>query len=160
EAYFRGVAGERFAVRNSGAQAVVEGVGDHGCEYMTGGTVVVLGRTGRNFAAGMSGGLAFVLDDDGQFVKRCNIAMVDLESLLSEAEQEAKVPRDIWHYGSTDEGLLKRLVENHARYTSSVIARQLLDNWASARTKFVKVFPKEYRRALGELAAKHRRLAA
>src|SRR5690606_4968824 len=97
EAYFRGVAGERFAVRNSGAQAVVEGVGDHGCEYMTGGTVVVLGLTGRNFAAGMSGGIAFVLDVDGEFAKRCNAAMVALEPVLTESEQEARVARDLWH---------------------------------------------------------------
>ena len=160
EAYFRGVAGERFCVRNSGAQAVVEGVGDHGCEYMTGGTVVVLGGTGRNFAAGMSGGLAFVLDVDGQFAKRCNTAMVDLEPLLSESEQEAKVSHDVWHYGVSDEATLKRLIEHHARYTGSTIARQLLDDWTAARAKFVKVFPKEYRRALGELAAKQRKLAA
>ena len=160
EAYFRGVAGERFAVRNSGAQAVVEGVGDHGCEYMTGGTVVVLGMTGRNFAAGMSGGLAFVLDVDGQFAKRCNTAMVDLEPLLSESEQEARLSRDVWHYGQSDEALLRRLVENHLRYTGSARARELLDDWSSARSRIVKVFPKEYRRALGELAAKHRKLAA
>ncbi len=160
EAYFRGVAGERFAVRNSGAQAVVEGVGDHGCEYMTGGTVVVLGMTGRNFAAGMSGGLAFVLDVDGQFAKRCNTAMVDLEPLLGESEQEAKVSRDIWHYGQADEQLLRHLIENHVRFTGSVRGRELLDNWSAARARFVKVFPKEYRRALGELAAKQRKLAA
>ena len=160
EAYFRGVAGERFAVRNSGAQAVVEGVGDHGCEYMTGGTVVVLGMTGRNFAAGMSGGLAFVLDVDGQFAKRCNPAMVDLEPLLSESEQDAKVSRDIWHYGQSDDAILRHLLENHVRYTGSARGRELLDNWSAARARFVKVFPKEYRRALGELAAKHRKLAA
>src|SRR5436853_7552436 len=97
EAYFRGVAGERFGVRNSGAKAVVEGVGDHGCEYMTGGTVVVLGSTGRNFAAGMSGGIAYVLDIDGDFARRCNPAMVDLEPVLSEAEQQAKLARELWH---------------------------------------------------------------
>ena len=104
EAYFRGVAGERFAVRNSGAQAVVEGVGDHGCEYMTGGTVVVLGATGRNFAAGMSGGIAYVLDADGTFASRCNTAMVTLEPVLAEAEQEAKVARELWHIGSGRRG--------------------------------------------------------
>jgi glutamate synthase (NADPH) large chain len=140
EAYFRGVAGERFAVRNSGAQAVVEGVGDHGCEYMTGGTVVVLGNTGRNFAAGMSGGIAYVLDLQGEFAKYCNTAMVDLESVL-EAEDEAS---------------LRRLLENHARYTNSRRAREILDDWSQYRARFVKVFPKEYRRALAELAAKNK----
>jgi glutamate synthase domain-containing protein 3 len=160
EAYFRGVAGERFAVRNSGAQAVVEGVGDHGCEYMTGGTVAVLGATGRNFAAGMSGGLAYVLDIDGQFAKRCNTSMVALEPLLPEAEQEAKVSRDVWHRGEADEVILKRLIERHARYTNSARAREILDNWASWRGKFVKVFPHEYKRALSELAEKQRKLAA
>jgi glutamate synthase domain-containing protein 3 len=160
EAYFRGVAGERFAVRNSGALAVVEGVGDHGCEYMTGGTVAVLGITGRNFAAGMSGGLAYVLDLDGQFAKRCNPAMVALEPVLPEAEQEAKLARDLWHHGKTDEAILRRLIENHARCTGSGRARQVLDNWASYRNRFVKVFPHEYRRALGELAGKQRKIAA
>ncbi len=160
EAYFRGVAGERFAVRNSGAHAVVEGMGDHGCEYMTGGTVAVLGITGRNFAAGMSGGVAYVLDLDGQFAKRCNPVMVALEPVLPEAEQEAKLARDLWHRGEADEVILKRLIEHHARYTGSARARQVLDNWASYRNRFVKVFPHEYRRALGELAEKQRKLAA
>jgi len=160
EAYFRGVAGERFAVRNSGAQAVVEGVGDHGCEYMTGGTVVVLGGTGRNFAAGMSGGVAYVLDIDGQFARHCNMAMVALEPVLPEAEQEGKVSRDVWHLGRADEGILKRLIESHARYTNSARARQILDGWATYRSKFVKVFPHEYKRALSELAEKQRKLAA
>ncbi len=138
EAYFRGVAGERFAVRNSGAQAVVEGVGDHGCEYMTGGTVVVLGTTGRNFAAGMSGGYAYVLDQKGEFSKLCNLAMVDLEPLV-EPEDEARV---------------KRLVENHLKYTNSRRAAEILSAWSQYRAKFVKIFPKEYRRALAELAEK------
>jgi glutamate synthase (NADPH/NADH) large chain len=160
EAYFRGVAGERFAVRNSGAQAVVEGVGDHGCEYMTGGTVAVLGATGRNFAAGMSGGIAYVLDEDGSFESRCNTAMVKLEPVLAEAEQEARLERGLWHMGLADETLLKRLLEHHVRYTASARARRILDNWAEYRAKFVKVFPNEYRRALGELAAKHSRIAA
>jgi len=160
QAYFRGVAGERFCVRNSGAQAVVEGVGDHGCEYMTGGSVAVLGATGRNFAAGMSGGVAYVLDVDGQFIKRCNTVMVDLEPVLPEAEQEAKVSRDLWHCARSDEAMLKGLIENHARYTGSAQAKEMLSNWANWRGKFVKVFPKEYRRALGELAAKQRKLAA
>jgi len=160
EAYFRGVAGERFCVRNSGAQAVIEGVGDHGCEYMTGGAVAVLGATGRNFAAGMSGGIAYVLDIDGQFVKRCNTSMVDLEPVLPEAEQEAKLSRDLWHHGSADEAILKRMLERHLGYTGSARAREILDNWAGYRARFVKVFPKEYRRALGELAARQRKLAA
>jgi len=160
EAYFRGVAGERFAVRNSGAQAVVEGVGDHACEYMTGGTVAVLGMTGRNFAAGMSGGLAYVLDEDGSFPGRCNAAMVALEAVLSEAEQEARLARELWHMGLADEVLVKRLIESHALHTGSVRARQILEKWVDFRTKFVKVFPHEYRRALGELAAKSRKIAA
>ena len=160
EAYFRGVAGERFAVRNSGARAVVEGVGDHGCEYMTGGTVVVLGLTGRNFAAGMSGGIAYVLDEDGTFAKRCNTAMVALEPLLAEQEQEAKLGRELWHKGLADEAHVRRLLERHARYTGSARAKQILERWNEYRAKFVKVFPHEYRRALGELAAKSRRLAA
>ena len=160
EAYFRGVAGERFAVRNSGAHAVVEGVGDHGCEYMTGGTVVVLGTTGRNFAAGMSGGIAYVFDEEGDFVKRCNTAMVDLEPVLGESEQQAKVPRDVWHLGDADEVALKRLIENHARLTGSQRAQAMLKAWADYRPRFVKVFPKEYRRALAELAASANKVAA
>jgi glutamate synthase (NADPH/NADH) large chain len=160
EAYFRGVAGERFAVRNSGAQAVVEGVGDHACEYMTGGSVVVLGTTGRNFAAGMSGGVAYVLDEDGSFAKRCNTAMVALESLAPEHEQEAKLARELWHKGAADEVIVKRLIERHAHYTGSARAKRILERWSEVRPKFVKVFPHEYRRALGELAAKQRRRAA
>ena len=160
EAYFRGVAGERFCVRNSGALAVVEGVGDHGCEYMTGGTVVVLGMTGRNFAAGMSGGLAYVLDEEGSFSTRCNQSMVQIEPVLAEAEQEGKLSRDLWHMGQADEAILKGFIERHARYTGSARAREILDNWAAYRAKFVKVFPTEYRRALGEMAAKRRKLAA
>jgi glutamate synthase domain-containing protein 3 len=160
ECYFRGVAGERFCVRNSGAIAVVEGLGDHGCEYMTGGTVAVLGRTGRNFAAGMSGGIAYVYDEDGSFVRYCNPSMVELEAVLSEAEQEAKLPRELWHGGQSDESRLRKLIENHANYTGSAMARHLLDSWAEARGRFVKVFPREYKRALGELAAKGKKLAA
>ncbi len=160
EAYFRGVAGERFAVRNSGASAVVEGVGDHGCEYMTGGTVVVLGATGRNFAAGMSGGIAYVLDSDGAFAKRCNTAMVDLEPVAAESEQQGKLPRELWHLGEADEALLRALIERHARYTGSRRAQQILDRWSEYRSRFVKVFPREYRRALGELAAAQRKAAA
>ena len=159
EAYFRGVAGERFAVRNSGACSVVEGVGDHACEYMTGGTIVVLGSTGRNFAAGMSGGIAYVFDLAGDFARRCNPAMVDLEPVLPESEQQAKLPRELWHQGESDEAILRRLVEAQARYTSSRRAAEILQNWAQSRPRFVKVFPKEYRRALGELAA-HKKVAA
>ena len=160
EAYFRGVAGERFAVRNSGAYAVVEGVGDHGCEYMTGGTVAVLGHTGRNFAAGMSGGIAYVLDEDGQFAARCNTSMVELLPVYAEGEQEGKVAPEIWHLGQADEVILRRLIERHAHHTGSQRARAILDDWARCRAKFVKVFPNEYRRALSELAAKGRKLAA
>ncbi len=154
EAYFSGVGGERFAVRLSGAIAVVEGTGDHGCEYMTGGTVAVLGKTGRNFAAGMSGGIAYVYDEDGQFAKRCNTAMVSMEKVLPAAEQEASVDRAIWHRDQTDEAQLRKLLEDHLRWTGSRRARELLDNWAESRAKFVKVFPNEYKRALGEIHAR------
>jgi glutamate synthase (NADPH/NADH) large chain len=153
EAFFSGVAGERFAVRLSGATAVVEGTGDHGCEYMTGGTVAVLGITGRNFAAGMSGGVAYVYDEDGQFSTRCNTAMVSLDKVLDEKTQAADTPQALWHRGQSDEAQLKKLLEDHHRWTGSKRARALLDDWAQARTKFVKVFPNEYKRALGELAA-------
>ncbi|GHU27583.1 glutamate synthase [Betaproteobacteria bacterium] len=156
EAFFSGVAGERFAVRNSGATIVVEGVSDHGCEYMTGGTVVVLGMTGRNFAAGMSGGVAFVLDEDGTFASRCNQAQVALETV--EPAEEEVVARDESkadgrHLGLADEVLLKDLVERHAQYTGSAIARRVLEDWPACRARFVKVMPHEYRRALAELAA-------
>ncbi len=154
EAFFRGVAGERFAVRLSGATAVVEGTGDHGCEYMTGGTVVVLGQTGRNFAAGMSGGVAYVYDEDGLFAKRCNTAQVSLDKILPAAEQEQAVSPAIWHKGQTDEALLKKLIEDHHKWTGSLRAREILDNWSASLSKFVKVFPNEYKRALGELYAK------
>ncbi|MFP8834601.1 glutamate synthase-related protein [Hydrogenophaga sp. XSHU_21] len=154
EAFFAGVAGERFAVRLSGATAVVEGTGDHGCEYMTGGTVVVLGKTGRNFAAGMSGGVAYVYDEDGQFAKRCNTAMVSLEPVLGAREQEAAMDRSVWHRGQSDEAQLKKLLEDHNRWTGSKRARELLDNWAQSRAKFVKVFPNEYKRALAEIHAR------
>jgi len=138
EAFFSGVAGERFGVRLSGASAVVEGVGDHGCEYMTGGTVVVLGKTGRNFAAGMSGGWAYIYDEDGQFASRCNTVMVALE----------KLPLD-------DDAALRKRIEDHHRWTGSRRAREILDAWATSRERFVKVFPHEYRRALAEMAAQH-----
>ncbi|NVD96570.1 glutamate synthase large subunit [Massilia sp. BJB1822] len=156
EAFFNGVAGERFAVRNSGATTVVEGLGDHGCEYMTGGTVVVLGATGRNFAAGMSGGIAYVYDPDGEFGRKCNLSMVSLEDVLPAAEQ--MVDKSTWHSQhrdgepEADEIILKRLIERHFKYTGSTRARLLLDNWAESRGKFIKVFPSEYKRALVELA--------
>lgn len=151
EAFFSGVAGERFAVRLSGATAVVEGVGDHGCEYMTGGTVVVLGRTGRNFAAGMSGGVAYVYDEDGQFAQRCNTASVKLEKVLPHDEFVSRIDPAIWHRGQSDDEQLRALLEAHSRWTGSTRARELLDNWAAARARFVKVFPTEYQRALGEI---------
>ena len=147
ESYFRGVAGERFCVRNSGASAVVEGTGDHGCEYMTGGTVVVLGATGRNFAAGMSGGVAYVVDEDGRFSQRCNLSMVALEALEDKAGPDS-------HLGRADIDILMSLIEHHARYTGSERAKTILANWAVWLPKFVKVMPTEYRRALKELAAK------
>jgi glutamate synthase domain-containing protein 3 len=153
EAFFRGVAGERFAVRLSGASAVVEGTGDHGCEYMTGGTVVVLGKTGRNFAAGMSGGVAYVFDEDGDFHKRCNTSMVTLDKVLSSAEQEAAGERATWIKGETDEAMLKKQIEDHHKWTGSLRARDILDRWSEMRGKFVKVFPIEYKRALGEMNA-------
>ncbi len=153
EAFFSGVAGERFAVRLSGATAVVEGTGDHGCEYMTGGTVAVLGKTGRNFAAGMSGGVAYVYDEDGQFASRCNTAMVSLDKVLTAAEQTQQ-DKAGWHLGEADEDQLKRLLQDHHRWTGSKRARELLDNWNEARAKFVKVFPIEYKRALTERKAK------
>ncbi|MEW6314197.1 MAG: glutamate synthase large subunit [Pseudomonadota bacterium] len=161
ECYFRGVAGERFAVRNSGATAVVEGVGDHGCEYMTGGTVVVLGQTGRNFAAGMSGGVAYVFDEAGDFAKRCNLAMVELEAVPEEAaaleelgggDLETHGRVNVNHLGKADEHILRELIEKHLRHTGSTRARQILDNWEKHLPKFVKVMPTEYRRALKEMA--------
>ncbi len=150
EAFFSGVAGERFAVRLSGATAVVEGTGDHGCEYMTGGTVLVLGKTGRNFAAGMSGGIAYVYDEDGQFASRCNTSMVTLEKVGTAAEQQAGMKSRL-HKDQADETLLRKLLEDHNRWTGSRRARELLDNWALSRTRFVKVFPNEYKRALAEM---------
>ena len=157
EVFFRGVAGERFCVRNSGATAVVEGTGDHCCEYMTGGTVVVLGQTGRNFAAGMSGGIAYVLDADGSFEKRCNLSMVALEKVLPEAKQPNDGTR---HKDQADEDLLMGLIQKHLNETGSEVAVRVLGDWAKYRTKFVKVFPNEYRRALKEMAAKQVKEAA
>jgi glutamate synthase (NADPH/NADH) large chain/glutamate synthase (ferredoxin) len=121
---------------------------------MTGGTVAVLGKTGRNFAAGMSGGLAYVYDEDGQFAKRCNTSMVTLEKVLTVVEQEAQIDKAVWHRGESDEAQLKKLLEDHNRWTGSKRARELLDNWEASRAKFVKVFPIEYKRALGEINAR------
>ncbi|MDQ6639040.1 MAG: glutamate synthase-related protein, partial [Pseudomonadota bacterium] len=151
EAFFSGVAGERFAVRLSGATAVVEGTGDHGCEYMTGGTVAVLGKTGRNFAAGMSGGIAYVYDEDGQFASRCNTSMVSLETVTTAVDQKARMGNTKWHRDQSDEAILRKMLEDHNRYTGSRRARELLDHWSEARSKFVKVFPNEYKRALAEM---------
>jgi len=165
ECYFRGVAGERFAVRNSGAIAVIEGAGDHCCEYMTGGVVVVLGRTGRNFAAGMSGGIAYVLDDDGTFASRCNTAMVELEPMPSEENVNARVfhqARDLEAHGLVDimadlsvfdAHRLHHLIARHQRFTGSAVAARILAEWKSFYPKFHKVMPVEYRRALNELKA-------
>ncbi len=164
ECYFRGVAGERFAVRNSGAIAVIEGAGDHCCEYMTGGVVVVLGVTGRNFAAGMSGGIAYVIDEDGSFKSRCNMAMVELEPVPEEeqvAEQEFGHYSDLESHGrvdvmadltAKDAERLHMLIANHARYTNSKRAAEILADWQRYRPLFRKVMPVEYRRALAEMA--------
>jgi glutamate synthase (ferredoxin) len=140
DAFVSGVAGERFCVRNSGATVVVEGVGDHGCEYMTGGRALILGRTGRNFAAGMSGGIAFVVDGDGQFKRRCNLEMVDLEAL-----------DDI-----EDIGFVHVMLMKHVTYTGSRFAARLLEDWPMLQRRIVKVMPREYKRAL---AAEARRRA-
>ena len=134
ECFFRGIAAERFCVRNSGANAVVEGVGDHGCEYMTGGRVVILGPTGRNFAAGMSGGVAYVLDEDGTFRDRCNLGLVDLEPLVATADMEEA----------------KALIERHQRRTGSAVAERILAHWDEARDTFVKVMPRDYKRVLAQ----------
>ena len=136
EAYFRGMAGERFGVRNSGVHAVVEGVGDHGCEYMTGGRVVVIGRTGRNFAAGMSGGVAYVLDAAGDFKRRCNLAMVDIDPLAVGEDVE----------------LVKEMLKRHAHYTGSTVAQNILAQWKVMQAKFMKVTPKDYKRVLAAIS--------
>ena len=163
ECYFRGVAGERFAVRNSGAVAVVEGVGDHGCEYMTGGCVLVIGETGRNFAAGMSGGVAYVLDEAGDFAKRCNLAMVDLQPVPAEDATLEKLHHaagDLHNHGLVDvtsqmdrhdAERVRALLTRHLKYTGSERARMILDNWQAYLPMFVKVMPVEYARALQEL---------
>jgi glutamate synthase (NADPH/NADH) large chain len=164
EAYFEGVAGERFAVRNSGAVAVVEGTGDHGCEYMTGGVVVVLGKTGRNFAAGMSGGVAYVFDPDGDFDRRCNLAMVKLEKVAAgDGADNPELPRQR-SVSVSDAGMgdllrfdaerIRILVERHLLHTGSARARQIMDNWDASLAKFVKVMPTDYAKALTDLRAR------
>jgi glutamate synthase (NADPH/NADH) large chain len=151
ECYFHGVAGERFAVRNSGAIAIVEGVGDHGCEYMTGGCVVVIGSIGLNFAAGMSGGVAYVLDEAGDFERRCNTQMVEIEKITKE-EDKKFIDRNLdvamIDMLSDDEARLRLLIERHMKYTNSSQARAILHSWDDYLTKFVKVMPIDYRRAL------------
>jgi len=169
ECYFRGIAGERFCVRNSGAIAVVEGLGDHGCEYMTGGVMVCLGPTGRNFAAGMSGGIAYVLNEHGNFSEHCNMAMVELEPIP--AEDDALEAMD--HQGGDLETMgrvdissdmtrhdavrLKQLIGKHLHYTGSTVAKRILDDWEAYLPQFVKIMPVDYRRALNEMQAQHRR---
>ncbi|MEN8176360.1 MAG: glutamate synthase-related protein, partial [Pseudomonadota bacterium] len=166
ECYFNGVAGERFAVRNSGARAVIEGVGDHGCEYMTGGVVVCLGSTGRNFAAGMSGGVAYVLDREGTFEERCNLAMVELEPVQAEDEALERLDHqggDLETHGRVDVShdmtrfdaiRLRQMIEDHLRYTGSEVARRILDSWQESLGQFVKVMPVDYRRALQEMQSR------
>ena len=165
EAYFAGVAGERFAVRNSGAVAVVEGTGDHGCEYMTGGVVAVLGLTGRNFAAGMSGGVAYVYDEDGSFLARCNIAMVDVLPINDESVGAPESFGQPSQKGSgvNDNGMgdmlrhdaarLRILLERHLLHTQSARAKALLEDWPNTLKRFVKVMPRDYARALENLEA-------
>ncbi|MGH7232465.1 MAG: glutamate synthase subunit alpha, partial [Nitrospiraceae bacterium] len=137
EAYFYGLAGERFAVRNSGVRAVIEGTGDHGCEYMTGGVVVVLGKTGRNFAAGMSGGIAFILNEDSKFEQRCNVGMVELEKVSTAADKQT----------------LRTMLESHVAYTGSRKAKMVLQSWQTMLPKFVKIMPIDYKRVLAERKA-------
>jgi glutamate synthase (NADPH/NADH) large chain len=169
EVYFRGVAGERFCVRNSGATAVVEGVGDHGCEYMTGGIMVCLGPTGRNFAAGMSGGIAYVFDGNGEFEDRCNLAMVELEPIAAEdaalealdhqgGDLETHGLVDISHDMTRFDAIrLKRLIARHLHYTNSDVARRILDDWEAMLPRFVKVMPVDYRHALQQMQASRSR---
>ncbi|MEC8973012.1 MAG: glutamate synthase subunit alpha, partial [Verrucomicrobiota bacterium] len=143
-AFFRGRAAERFCVRNSGAPAVIEGVGDHGCEYMTGGRAVILGPTGRNFAAGMSGGVAYIWDPENEFEPNCNMEMVELEPVESDADSEE----------------LLSLIEEHAKRTGSAVAAEVLDNWRSALGQFVKVMPTDYKRVLAEREQRKQELVA
>jgi glutamate synthase (NADPH) large chain len=168
EAFFRGMAGERFAVRNSGVHAVVEGVGDHGCEYMTGGCVVVIGSTGRNFAAGMSGGVAYVLDVDGMFERRCNMAMVDLEPILQEddfLEMFSHQGGDLETHGRVDTmhdmsrfdaQRILTMIARHHKYTGSRQAADIVANWGRYLPRFIKVMPVDYRRALAQMQAPHK----
>ncbi|HIP81387.1 MAG TPA: glutamate synthase subunit alpha, partial [Leucothrix mucor] len=155
EAYFNGVGGERFCVRNSGATAVVEGLGDHGCEYMTGGIVVCLGETGRNFAAGMSGGFAYVLDEKDNFDKLCNTEMVELNNLKADVGNV-----DIDDVLQADEMRLKQLIESHVAHTGSKRGQRILDEWASYLPKFIKVMPVDYRNALEKKANSKNKAAA
>jgi glutamate synthase domain-containing protein 3 len=144
DVFIRGLAGERFCVRNSGVRAVVEGVGDHGCEYMTGGVVVVLGRTGRNFAAGMSGGIAFVNDEDGDFKIRFNPGMADLEAVTD----------------TQDISTLRSMIEAHAQHTGSSPAKRILAQWDDALPRFKKIMPRDYRRVLQERRKKQEMVEA
>ena len=134
EAYFRGIAAERFCVRNSGASVVVEGIGDHGCEYMTGGKAVILGATGRNFGAGMSGGIAYIYDKDKDFDKNCNKETFEIESLLEEDLKD-----------------LKELITNHFNYTGSIVAEKIIESWDIEVERFIKVMPTDYKRVLNEM---------
>jgi glutamate synthase (NADPH/NADH) large chain len=164
EAYFHGVAGERFAVRNSGAVCVVEGTGDHGCEYMTGGVVVVLGKTGRNFAAGMSGGVAYIYDADGSFERSCNPSMIKLEKVgPCENVEHADLPKQrsvsvadqgMGDYLRFDAERLRILVERHLLHTGSPRAKFILDNWDGELCKFVKVMPSDFAKALADIKAR------
>jgi glutamate synthase (NADPH/NADH) large chain len=171
EAFLAGVAGERFAVRNSGAVAVVEGCGDHGCEYMTGGVVCVLGRTGRNFAAGMSGGVAYVYDEDGSFAKMCNTAQVGLSEVSAARDEDDGTGRPLQRPRSVDDmGMgdmlrhdaerLRVLVERHKLHTGSIRAAALLDDWDASLARFVKVMPADYQRALEQLEAEREEAAS
>jgi glutamate synthase (NADPH/NADH) large chain len=171
EAFFNGVGGERFAVRNSGAVAVVEGCGDHGCEYMTGGVVVVLGKTGRNFAAGMSGGVAYVYDPDALFMDLCNPSMVDVLPVSPQRDEEDGTGRPQQRSGGVyDNGMgdmlrhdaerLRILLERHHLHTGSKRARALLDDWDNALSHFVKIMPRDYAKALEQLEAERREAAS
>jgi len=155
EAYFNGVGGERFCVRNSGATAVVEGLGDHGCEYMTGGMVVCLGETGRNFAAGMSGGVAYVLDEKANFAKLCNTEMVELNNLKADVGTV-----DVADFLQADETRLKTTIENHVKHTGSKRGQMILDDWATYLPQFIKVMPVDYRNALEKEASKNMKATA
>ena len=143
EAYFRGIAAERFCVRNSGAKVVVEGIGDHGCEYMTGGRAVILGETGRNFGAGMSGGIAYVYDPKGRFIRKCNLSTFDLEDLVIKEDVEE----------------LKKLISNHLKYTKSDVAEKILSNWNQELKNFTKVMPTDYKRVLQEMDLKKQKVS-